>query len=353
MSTSRMVAVATIPLLLAGVITSCSNGSASSASGSKVKIGFAAPVVANPYWRQNIDFARTIAGELGASVVVADANSSETTQLANVQNLISQGVDGIIFGPVTASVGPAILKACQRAKIKCAAVARQPGVKASASNADYYVGYVIGNDFGDGRAAAAALDKAGARNCVVMSGQEGNSVADDRLKGFLDYAKSHEMTIMDTFRPAEVASEGQQATENFLAEFPGPKFDCLYAFDGDATTGALSALSHAGVLSKVKVAGLDANTDNLKAIKAGTLVASTAGGEFVNGGLATIMVYDAIKGHEPTKREVVLDGVIVEKGNVDDYSAKYAGPPTGYDAKNLSRTYNAKATTADLKIVFK
>lgn len=339
-------AVATLALFSAAA---CSGGPGSDA---EVTIGFATPVLTNPYWKQNADFSQKVATELGAEVIVADANSSESKQLTNVQNLIAQGVDGIIFGPVTASIGPTILKACQTAKIKCAAVARHPGVEPDASNAGYYVGYVIGDDYRDGQAAAAALEQAGAHNCVVMSGQQGNSVADDRLSGFVDYATSHAMNIMGTFRPVEVASEGLAATENFLAQFPGPEFDCLYAFSGDATTGALSALAKKGVLDKVKVAGLDANSENQKAIAAGRLVASGAGGEFINGGLATIMVYDAIKGHAPTHAAVILDGIVVQKNNVAAYSTQYGDIPTGYDAQQLSRTYNPRATTNDLKIVF-
>lgn len=343
-----LVAAVTIGLMSC-TLSACNIGSDASDG---VTIGFAAPVLANPYWDQNVKFAEKVAKDLGASLTVTDANSSESTQLANVQNLISKGVDGIIFGPVTASVGPAILRACQDAQIKCAAVARHPGVEPSESSSDHYVGYVIGDDYGDGQAAAAALDEADARNCVVMSGQQGNSVADDRLKGFVDYGKDHDMRIMGTFRPAEVASEGQQATENFLAQFPGPQFDCLYVFDGDAATGALSALANKGVLDKVKVANLDANPENLRAIAAGTLIASGAAGEYVNGGFATIMVYDALKGHEPTKADIVLDGVVVDKSNVDAYKKQYGGLPTNYDAKKLSRAYNDAATSEDLTIVF-
>jgi len=330
----------------------CSSGTTSAGEADdSITIGFAVPVLANPYWSQNVDFAKAVATDLGAEIVVADAKSSESTQLTNVQNLISQGVDGIIFGPVTVSVGPAILDACKTAQIKCAAVARKPGVEADASNAGHYVGYVVGNDYGDGEAAAKALVDAGGSKCVVMSGQQGNSVADDRLQGFVDFAGDNGMEILSTFRPAEVASEGQQATENFLAQFPGPGFDCLYVFDGDAGTGAISALTNKGVIDRVLVANLDANPENQKAIKDGTLIASGAAGEFVNGGFATILVYDAIKGFEPKSREIVLDGVVVDKDNVDAYAEQYGGTPAVYDVKKLSQAYNPDATTDDLVIV--
>jgi ABC-type sugar transport system substrate-binding protein len=344
----RVVAAIAAAVLWLAVSACGSNGSAE--NGGKIRIGYSVPVLANPYWAQNVEFAKKIANELGAELIVANANSSESTQLTNIQNLVAQGVQGIVYGPVTASVGPSILNSCKTAQIKCVAMARQPGVTPDTSNAAYNVGYVVGNDRADGEAAAAALAAVGTKNCVAMSGQQGNSVADDRLKGFVDYATAHGMKILNTYRPAEVASEGQRATENFLAEFPGPAFDCLYAFDGDATTGAISALTAKGVLPKVKVAGLDANPNNLTALQSGSLLASAAGGEYVDGGFATIMDFDAIKGHLPAQREVVLDGIVVDKSNVDSYIARFGSVPTQYDAKQLSLTFNPSAPGNRFKV---
>jgi len=339
-----------------GSSTTSGGGSSTTGASSKpltgVKIGFAVPVLANPYWKANVEFAKKMGSELGATVVVADANSQEDVQLKNVQDLIAQGVRGLVFGPVTAAVGPSILKACQDAHIKCAAAARKPGVEPPSSGNGSYVGYVVGNDAGDGAASAAALVRAGARRCVGMSGQEGNSVADDRLKGFQDEMSRAGVKVLSTFRPAELAEDGQRATENFLAQFPGPGFDCLWAFDGDAAIGSISALQKAGVLSKVKVGGLDASAPNVAAIQSGQLLVSSAGGEYINGGLATIMVYDAINGHAPTRRGIVLDGIVVQKSNVDAFKQAYVDQlPTMYDARKLSQTYDPQATSDGLRIV--
>lgn len=346
-------------LCLAGALCGCAGndrGADNAASGNTakpktgIKIGFAVPVLANPYWKANVEFAKKMAGQLGASIVVADANSREDTQLQNVQDLIAQGVDGIVFGPVTADIGPALLNACKRAGIKCAAAARKPGVEPNGSGS--YVGYVVGNDAGDGAKSAEVLAKAGAKNCVAMSGQQGNSVADDRLKGFDDYAAAHGIKVLSTFRPAELAEDGQKATGNFLAQLPGPGFDCLWAFDGDAAIGSISTLRRAGVLSKVKVGGLDPSDPSITAIQSGELLVSAAGGEYINGGLATIMVYDAINGRQPTKSGIVLDGIAVDKSNAAEYKSKYIDTlPPMYDARKLSRTYNTSATSNDLKII--
>ncbi|MFF9647242.1 sugar ABC transporter substrate-binding protein [Kitasatospora aureofaciens] len=332
------------------VVAACLMASACSLDGvlrnddaKTIRIGYAVPVLASPYWAQNVSFAQTMAGQLGAKLRVVDADSNESKQLKNIQNLISLGVHAIVYAPVTASVGSSILESCETAKIKCVAMARQPGVAPDSTNAAFNVGYVVGNDKADGEAAAAVLTDGGAKSCVAMSGQQGNSVADDRLKGFQDYATAHGVKTLNTFRPAEVASEGQRATESFLAAYPGPGFDCLFAFNGDGATGAISALKAKGALAKVKVAALDANPDNLKAIQSGDLLASAAGGEYLDGGFATIMAYDAVKGFMPPQRQVVLDGIVVTNANVDQYTARFGSAAAGYDAKQLSLAYNPSA----------
>jgi hypothetical protein len=89
----------------------------------------------------------------------------------------------------------------------------------------------------------------------------------------------------------------------------------------------------------------------VQAIDAGKLVATSAAGEFINGGLATIMVYDAINGRQPTKRGVVLEGLVLDKDNATAYKEQYLDKLPDYDAKKLSRTYNPSATSDDLRIV--
>ncbi|MER6401764.1 sugar ABC transporter substrate-binding protein [Kitasatospora sp. NPDC001603] len=325
-------------------VSACSPDGVLGNDGAKtIKIGYAVPRLDNSYWAQNVAFAQRTAGQLGVKLSVASAGSSESRQLKDIQHLISLGVHAIVYAPVTASVGPSILDSCKTAKIKCVAVARRPGLVPDSTNAAYNVGYVVGNDEADGEAAAATLTDAGVKVCVTMGGQRDDSVADGRLKGFQDYATTHGVTILDTFRPAAGASEGQRATESFLAAYPGPGFDCLFAFDGDAATGAVSALKANRALSKVKVSAVDANPDDVKAISSGDLLASAAGGEYVEGGFATIMAYDAVMGFMPPQRQVVLDGIVVTEANVDQYSARFGSTATGYDAKRLSLAYSSSA----------
>ncbi|WP_413802670.1 sugar ABC transporter substrate-binding protein [Streptomyces iranensis] len=345
---SRRGAIAATAALLFIGTAACGTGSR---SGKQLTIGFAAPVLANSYWKANADFARRMGAQLGVKVIVADAQEREDTQLKNVQDLIAQGADGIVFGPTTAEIGPALLRACRRAGVVCGAAARKPGIEPSGESDSYYAGYVVGNDTGDGAAGAESLSDAGCKKVVAMSGLQGNSTADARLNGFTKKARDRGLTILGTpQRPVELPESGLKATQNFLAKFPGPRFDCLWAFNDGSAIGAIRALSAAGA-QKVKVASIDGTAEGVEAIKSGRMLVSP-GGEFINGGLALIAVYDTIKGHPRANRAVVLNTLRVTRGNVDAYQREFIDRLPRYDARKLSKARNPSAAEDGLKIVF-
>ncbi len=325
-------------------------GSGAGSSDDTVTIGFAVPVLANPYWKANADFAQEMADQLGIELIVVDAGEQEDAQLKNVQDLIAQGVDGIVFGPITAEMGPALLQQCDGAGIMCASMARKPGVEPSEATDDHYAGYVVGDDVGDGAAAAQALADAGAQRVVAMSGLEGNSVADARLEGFTAAAEDVGLEVVSTFRPVELPEDGFDATQNFLAQLPGPGFDGVFAFNDGSAVGSIQALSQAGALDGIAVASIDGTPDGVEAVLDGTMV-TTPGGEFINGGFATIMVYDAISGHAHDDQSVVLNVLPVTPENVVAYKQQFIDRVPSYDATKLSRTENPDAGDDGFQIV--
>lgn len=359
MRNSKSVGLIALTALAVAVMTACSSGSpggSSSASGEadeQITIGYAVPVVANPYWQGNIAFAQQMADELDVELIVQDARDQADTQLKNIEDLIATGVDGIIFGPINTTVGPAILKLCESSGTPCVAAERLPGVEPDEASKEYFPGYVVGDDKDLGFRSAELLAEDGATTCVAMSGQVGNSVADRRLEGFLEGAEANGLTVASTFRPAELAAEGQQAMENFLSQLPGPGFDCMWGFDGDVGTGSISALTNAGALDQVRISGIGPTQDNLREIADGQML-SSIGGEFMDGGFALIMVYDVINGNYETSGPVVLRGVTIQQDNVAEYAAQFGGETvTGYSAKELSATHNPDATTDGFEVVLK
>ena len=62
-----------------------------------------------------------------------------------------------------------------------------------------------------------------------------------------------------------------------LSAFPGPGFDGIWNYNDDVALGSMQALRNAGVLSKVKVAGMDLIPEAVDAIEKGEMHFSTGG----------------------------------------------------------------------------
>ncbi len=330
----------------------CASGGAGGAmeGSDEFTIGFNVPVLANPFWKQNVEFAEDAAEAVGASMVVADANQDEAKQLKIMEDFAAQGVDAIVVAPVTTAVVPALIKAADNAKIPLVFAERTPGFEPDAEKHPSYIGFVGADSYQGAQATAQALYDAGRRRIVATTGTKGSSIAEDRLTGLLDFAEEHpDFEILQSQYGVELQDQGQTATENFLSTFPGPGFDGVWNYTDSAAVGSASAIQAADAGDEVAVTGFDGQPDGAQAILDGTMLA-TAGGQFIDGAFATIIAFDYLNGHEPKTPYVVMDYLLITEENAADYIEQFGRGKPPYDLKNLSVTHNPDASTDDFVI---
>jgi ABC-type sugar transport system substrate-binding protein len=316
----------------------------------KILIGMAVPVLANPFWKQEVDFAQRVADELGGELIVEDANQDEGKQLQIISNFASRKVDAIITAPVTTAVAPALIKAAGRANIPIFFAERTPGFKPDLEKYPQYIGFVGADSHQGALATAKALYDAGARKIVATTGTKGSSIAEDRIGGLKEFASQHpDFKVLQVQYGVELREDGIRATENYLSAYPGPGFDGIWNYDDGAAIGAAAALKQANLTGKVLVTGFDAESDGAQAIKAGEVLADS-GGQFIDGGFAYIMAFDYLNGHKPKNPYVVMDYLLVTKANVDKYIEQFGSGFPPYDIKKMSVTFTPEASTDAYKI---
>jgi ABC-type sugar transport system substrate-binding protein len=336
---------------------SASSEASPSASGSAAiknpKVGFVIPLISNPYWKLIQDFAQGAAGTLGVELQTGQADSDETKQINIIEGMIASGVDGLVVGPVSDKVGDTVLKDAEAANIPVVFMQRSPGVKPADYQGKQYVGFVGTADVEGGTTAAQTLYDTGARKWVAMTGSQGNSVAEDRLKAAQDFAAAHpDVTLLDSQYGNEARDAGQKTMENFLSAYPGPGFDGTYSFNDEGALGAIQALKNANVLDKVKVSAIDGTTDAVNAVAAGDLTV-TVGGGYACGAFALVELFDYINGHPPKDREVLIPLVAVTKDNATKYQDQVLNGMSTYDFKAVSQVYTPGASTDDYGITLK
>jgi galactofuranose transport system substrate-binding protein len=338
----------------AGAAGSASGSSSGGGAAKKTPtIGFVVPLISNPYWQLMQSFAQGAAGQLGIKLLTAQADSDESKELNIVQGWVSSHVDGMVVGPVSDKVGQTVLREAKQANIPVTFMQRQPGVDPSASPDNIYVGYVGTDDSGGGTLAAQALYDSGARKWVAMTGDQGNSVAVQRLKAAQDFAASHpDVKILKTQYGNEARSAGQTTMQNFLSALPGPGFDGVFSFNDEGALGAIQALKQSGDLSKIHMTALDGTVDGVKAVANGQLL-TTVGGGYACGAFALTELYDFLNGHKPDKRIVNIPLLPITSKNVKQYQDQVINGMSSYDFKAVSQTYTPGVTTANYKITLK
>jgi ABC-type sugar transport system substrate-binding protein len=336
-----------------------SESAAASASGGSspaaqtYTIGFVVPLISNPYWKLMQDFAQGAAGTLGVTLQTAQADSDESKQIAIVEGMISAGVDGIVIGVVSDNVGETVLRSAEAANIPVTFMQRSPGVTPDEYQGKVYVGYVGTDDIGGGTTESQILYDSGARKWVAMTGSQGNSVAEDRLKAAQDFVAAHpDVTLLQSQFGNEARDAGQKTMENFLSAYPGPGFDAAYSFNDEGALGAVQALKNANALDKVKVGAIDATTDAINAVAAGDLITSVGGG-YACGAFALVELFDYLNGHPPKSRSVNIPLLGVTADNVQKYQDQVLNGMATYDFKAVSQTFTPGASTDDYAVTLK
>jgi ABC-type sugar transport system substrate-binding protein len=186
-----------------------------------------------------------------------------------------------------------------------------------------------------------------------MTGDQGNSVAEQRLKAAQDFAKAHpDVKILKTQFGNEARSVGQQTMENFLSALPGPGFDGVFSFNDEGALGAIQALDRSGDLKNMKITAMDGTVDAVKAVADGELL-TTVGGGYACGAFALVELYDFINGHKPDNRVMNIPLLPIKADNVKQYQDQVLNGMDTYDFKAVSQTYTEGVTTADFKITLK
>src|SRR5271156_2878293 len=104
-------------MILVGFSAAVSATSSAEAVEKKLVIGASVPLLNDPAWVRIIDYGQYVAKQLDVKLDVVDAQGKEDKQIADVQSLLSRGVDLLVFVPVSAANAPAIIRLANRAKV--------------------------------------------------------------------------------------------------------------------------------------------------------------------------------------------------------------------------------------------
>jgi inositol transport system substrate-binding protein len=257
------------------------------------------------------------AKELDVKIIETDAYNDAGKELANVENLLHQGIDALLFEPCSLQASVAAIEAANKAKIPVI----QFNGKAEGGD---YVTFVGSNQIESGQLLGVWLTdlykSAGKDKLkgIYLRGVAGQITDVWRNQGVKDTLTKkgliHKITFVEQYADYD-RGKGQSVTESILAK--SKDYDFLIANNDDMILGALQVVKEMGLVGKIRMCGVDGLPEALDDIKKGELDATVfqnPEGQAAGGLQATV---DFLEGKKLPK-EMLIPFELVTTKNVDD-----------------------------------
>ena len=232
------------------------------------KIGFSIDDLRLERWTRDRDYFTQAAEKLGAKVFVQSANASEQRQIAQIENLISRGVDVLVIVPYNATVLNNAVREAKKAKIKVVSYDRlilNADVDAYISFDNKAVGELQAQSI-------VALKPKG--NFYLLGGAPTDNNAkmlrEGQMKVLQPLIDKGDIKVVGSQWVKDwSASAAMSIVENALTA-NGNKIDAVIASNDATAGGAIQALASQKLAGKVPVSGQDADLAGVRRVIAGT-----------------------------------------------------------------------------------
>jgi D-xylose transport system substrate-binding protein len=252
---------------IAGAVMALSSGFAH-ADAKNPKIGFSIDDLRVERWTRDRDFFNAEAEKLGAKVFVQSADASEQRQIAQIENLISRGVDVLVIVPYNATVLNNAIREAKKAKIKVLSYDRL----ILNSDIDAYISFdnvKVGEMQARG---VVALKPKGSYYLLGGAPTDNNAkmLREGQMKVLQPLVDKGDIKIVGKQWVKDwSAAEAMTIVENALTA-NGNKIDAIVASNDGTAGGAIQALTAQKLGGKVPVSGQDADLAAVKRVIAGT-----------------------------------------------------------------------------------
>ncbi len=312
-------------------------------------IGFAVSTLANPFFVTMKDAGEAKAAELGLQMVTLDAQDNNERQAAQIEDLISQGVDVLIVNPVDSDAVGTSIRQANEAGIPVITVTRPSHGGDVVQHLDIdnaYAGQLVAEQLVE--------DLGGHGQVAILEGIPGAPSAQARQDGFLAVLEQYpDIKVVSSLTANYAREEAARVMEDVLQA--NPDLNAVYAHNDEMALGAVRAIEAAGLSGQIKVYGIDAIDDALQAIRDGQMVATVKQQPDLEMQTAVESAAAILRGEsvEPT---VIIPLVLVTAANLEP--APVSGT-TGFAVSTLANPFfvtmkdagEAKAAELGLQMV--
>lgn len=286
-------------------------------TGEAKTIALVPPAMISPYYKAVIAGAEEAAAKYGyeLKILAPETESDYAAQVQIVEDMITQGVDGIAICAINSDAIVTGVKKANEAGIPV--IMFNGDGELSGGEVEAYVSY---NQYEAGeKVCDFAAEAIGEELKVAIIEGLPSSQSTDRMGGFVDKAKAEHPGIeVVATQPGDWEREaGMNAAANMLQA--NPDIDLIYALCDESALGAVQAVKEAN--SDAKVIGFDGNPNAVASIIAGDLFATISGNGSGTGSECIETLHKVFNG-ETVEKFVRIETIMVSSENADQFPAE-------------------------------
>lgn len=316
-------------ILVMAMLVGCTGNDASQATNSnepspsespadkKYKVGFSQGTMNHPFRvamvEENVAYAKEHYPNM--EIIVTDGNNDSSKQVADVEDLIAQGIDLLVISPLTAEALTDVCEKAMKAGIPVLTLDR---------NVNTEVTSFIGAEnrpmgVASAKLLAEMLDEKG--RIIEIHGTAGASATIDRHEGFIEELANYpEMEIIAEQYCDYLRENAMRYMEDMLQRFGPGEIDAVYTHNDEMALGAVEAIRAAGREDEgIKVIGMDGTEVAFEAIQNGSMAFTVVYPYCAPEGIQ--YAYKVLTGEKIDTR-IQLDTAIVSEENIDEWIGK-------------------------------
>ena len=290
-----------IVVLTMGLFVGCEQKE-DTATDNEQKIGLIISTLNNPFFVTLRDGAEAKAKALGVELIVLDSQNDPARELANMEDLVTKGVDVILINPTDSDAVGSAIKVANEKNIPVITLDRgaNSGDVATHIASDNVAGGLMAGEF--------IVEQLGGKGKVVeLEGIAGTSAARDRGQGFNEAIDTSDIEVVARQVADFDRAKGLHVMENIIQA--NPEINAVFAHNDEMALGALKAVAASG--RNIIVVGFDATDDALKAVEDGEMAATVAQQPSLIGALGVenalkVLDGDAIDNYIPVALKLVI-----------------------------------------------
>jgi len=309
----RIVLVLLSLLCISGIVYAAGGKEAKKTTGGKISIVYTGfPGGLTPYWAQMTQYVNEEANAIGVKLTdLSPTRADAAMQKQSVDNAIDMGVQGIIIGAIDNRAFGESLKRAASKDIICVAVDTaidDPHISALVQTDNLASARIMGKYIVD------SITNKG--KVLILGGTLGHQTGDARRDGVKQVLEANGVEVI--FRACDW--DDKKAYETTINELDAhPDIVAVFGCWDPGALAGLAAVKEKGLLSKVKVYGFDGLPAVFKSIKDGEITATMKQDNKQMAHVIVNTLVALIKGQAPPVKKLLINGVLVDKTNVDEF----------------------------------